>query len=177
MPTTDEKKARAREYYQNHKDWICAYQYARRHELDVYDVCRERGVEVPDTYEKYRTETKSREEILALERERQNKKTRAIRIVRAFVRRFIAKKREKERKAKQTEEEAKEKNRRNFKKWYDKITDLAEIVGCSRNKMSKMTRHYHKATGRSVFSIPDYFKDIPIVPYFTDDHWKVLESL
>ena len=178
MPTDEEKRTLARQYYQNHKDWICAYQYARRTGQNIYEVCRQRGVVVPDTYEECKKrKTQTRGEILANASEYRRRRVGAIRTIQAFFRRFIAQKKEKERKAKQTEEEAKEKKRVASQKKYHDTKDLAEIVGCSYGKMSKMIREYRKATGKSVFRVPNYFKDIPIIPYFTDEHWKVLESL
>ena len=174
--TTEEKKEKIRlryqankeknqQRYQEKKDWINAYTYARRHGLDIYEVCRERGVEVPDTYEKKKkTNTQTREEILAIASEYRRNRIGAVRTIQAFFRRFIAPK-EKERKTKQTEAEAKETKRVCNMRRYNEIKDLAEIVGCSYREMNKMVSAYRKATGRSVFSIPDYFKDIPITPY------------
>jgi competence CoiA-like predicted nuclease len=176
--TKEEKRERARQYYQKHKDWMTAYQNARNTGRNIYDVCRERGVEIPDSYEKKKQpKTQTREEILAQQTKRQRERKKAIRTIQAFFRRFIARKKEKERKAKQTEEEAREKKRLHAVKRYNDIRNLADIVGCSYGKMNKMIREYRTATGRSVFQIPDYFKDIPIIPYFTDEHWKVLETL
>jgi len=178
MPTADEKKTLAREYYQRHKDWICAYQYARRTGENIYDVCRRRGVVVPDTYEECKKrKTQTRGEILANASEYRRRRIGAIRTIQAFFRRFIARKKEKERKAKQTEEEAREKKRLHAVKRYNDIRNLAEIVGCSYGKMNKMCSNYYKATGRSVFQIPDYFKDIPIVPSFSEADWYALENL
>jgi hypothetical protein len=174
--TTEEKKEKNRlryqankeknqQKYQEKKDWINAYTYARRHGLDIYEVCRERGVVIPDTYEKKKkTNTQTREEILAIASEYRRKKIGAIRTIQAFFRRFIARK-EKERKATQTEEVAREKKRIANQKKYHDTKDLAEIVGCSYREMNVMVSDYYKATGRSVFKMPDYFKDIPITPY------------
>jgi hypothetical protein len=178
MPTDEEKRTLAREYYQRHKDWLCAYAYARRTGENIYEVCRERGVVIPESYERCKKrKTQTRAEILANASEYRRRRIGAIRTIQAFFRCFIARKKEKERKAKQTEEEAREKKRLHAVKKYHDIRNLSEIVGCSYGKMSKMIREYRTATGRSVFQIPDYFKDIPIVPSFSEADWYALENI
>ena len=95
----NQRKENMKQYYQKNKDWVCAYAYARRTGEDIYEVCRQRGIEVPDSYEKKKTTYRpiqSREEILAINAEYRRKKVGAIRTIQAFFRRFIARKKKKE---------------------------------------------------------------------------------
>jgi len=135
-------------YYQKKKDWICAYQYARRHGLDIYRVCADRGVEVPESFEKHKkSKTQSVEEIRERDKERtasqddsaQQKYSELIRTV-AYILGVSVKKVEEDRR--KLNEERKKRN-----------------------------------LPRLSWDCPDYFADIPITPYFSDGDWYALENL